>query len=73
MSIKNLLFAPGAKRFVERSLGTLKTGRLEMILPGGERIVREGEASGLHGVLEIKRWRTFANIVRRGDIGFAES
>ena len=73
MSLKSLLLSPVAKRFVERSLGTLKSGRLDMILPDGQRIVRVGEASGLHGVLEIKRWRTFANIVRRGDIGFAES
>jgi cyclopropane-fatty-acyl-phospholipid synthase len=73
VSIRNLLFASGAKRFVERSMGELKVGRLDMILPGGECIVRQGAQEGLHGVLEIKRWRTFTAILRRGDIGFAEA
>lgn len=54
-------------------MGTLKTGQLDMILPGGELIVRQGVESGLHGVLEIKRWGTFTAIMRRGDIGFAEA
>ena len=73
MSLRNILLSAGAKRFVDQSMGALKTGRLEIILPGGERLVREGEREGPHGTLDVKRWRTFAKILRRGDIGFAEA
>lgn len=73
MSLRNILLSAGAKRFVDQSMGALKTGCLEIILPGGERLVREGEREGPHGTLDVKRWRTFAKILRRGDIGFAEA
>jgi cyclopropane-fatty-acyl-phospholipid synthase len=73
MEKKRALLSRGVQRFLDRSIGTLKRGRLEMFLPNGELISNEGEQGEWHGVLEIKRWRTFNQLMRRGDIGFAEA
>lgn len=73
MGIKETLLAKGIRRFVDHSIGNFKRGRLEICLPNGEVILGEGEDTGYCGVLEIKRWRTFNQLIRRGDIGFAEA
>ena len=73
MGIKETLLAKGIRRFVDHSIGNFKRGRLEICLPSGEVILGEGEDTGYCGVLEIKRWRTFNQLIRRGDIGFAEA
>ena len=73
MAIKNNILSKGAQHFVEHSLGTLTRGDLKIILPDGDQIVRKGKQLGMHGVLEIKKWSTFSQLIRRGDIGFAEA
>ncbi len=73
MGIKDTLLSSAVQRFVGHAIGDLRRGRLEILLPNGERILRGDEDSDMCGVLEIKKWRTFNQLVRRGDIGFAEA
>ena len=40
---------------------------------GGNASLGEGSEPGQHAAMHVKRWRTFAKVMRRGDIGFAES
>lgn len=57
---------------IERALPALSAGRLTLILPNGETIVREGDVSGPEAELVVKRWPALARILANGDHGFAE-
>ena len=73
MSLTNRVFTPAARRFFNQYMGSVSWGRLDVHLPGGECLTREGSEPGQHAAMHVKRWRTFAKVMRRGDIGFAES
>ncbi|GAB0113999.1 class I SAM-dependent methyltransferase [Acidisoma sp. C75] len=69
-------FAPAAwiGRFVlARLLRRLALGRLVIRLPEGGELVGEGAAPGPEATLLLHRWRPLVALLRRGDIGFAES
>lgn len=73
MSLTDRLFTPAARRFFDGYMGQIQRGSLEVLLPGGERLLREGARHGASGTMVVKRWRTFSKVLRRGDIGFAEA
>lgn len=72
MTLRNQMLSRAARRFFDGYMGQVEKGCLEIILPGGERLLREGQQPGAKGTMEVKRWRTFSKVMRRGDIGFAE-
>ena len=55
-----------------RSLDNLDTGRLHITTPDGKVRVFEGHQSGEAAKVEVRDWRVIPNMLRRGDIGFAE-
>jgi cyclopropane-fatty-acyl-phospholipid synthase len=66
--------APAAARAVLRQLGALRIGHLSMQLPDGAQ-VRFGDdaAAPQHATIRLADWHVFGAMLRRGDIGFAES
>ncbi|MGA8051325.1 MAG: cyclopropane-fatty-acyl-phospholipid synthase family protein [Burkholderiales bacterium] len=61
---------PFSARAVLGVLDRLSYGRLRVLLPNGARL--DFGPGGPEAVLEVRDWRSFGRIVRRGDIGFAE-
>ena len=65
---------PGAAaRTVLRLLQLLRHGHLQLHLPNGERLAFGDSASPMQAVLQVHQWRVFSQVLRSGDIGFAES
>jgi cyclopropane-fatty-acyl-phospholipid synthase len=59
-------------RLVDRALPELQAGRLLLVLPNGDAIVRRGEAAGPEATLTIHRWRGLRRILLDGEHGFAD-
>ena len=55
-----------------RRLDHLDTGSLELTTPDGKTRTFEGKKPGENASLEIKNWNVISNMMRKGDIGFAE-
>ncbi len=55
-----------------RRLDHLDTGTLELTTPDGKTRVFEGKNPGESANIELRDWRVVSNMVRKGDIGFAE-
>lgn len=69
-------FAPAAwagRLVLSRLLTRLLAGRLVIRLPGGGEVAGEGANPGPEAVLVLHSWRPLVALLRRGDIGFAES
>lgn len=64
---------PRAARLFLAVLARLKHGRLDLIAPDGRVRVFEGAVPGPHATLRLNDWRVCADVLRAGDIGFAES
>ena len=47
-------------------------GELEVVLPGGRRLLINGPQPGPKGVLEVKDYRFMRRVIGSGAIGFAE-
>lgn len=62
----------GARLFL-RLLQRISVGALSLTDPAGEVTVFGHAAHGLHAQLTIRDWRAAHAILRRGDIGFADS
>jgi cyclopropane-fatty-acyl-phospholipid synthase len=65
--------APAAARFLFNRLSQLRCGSLELVCPGGARLAFPGLAPGPHASLELGDWDVCGEMLRRGDIGCAET
>lgn len=55
-----------------RRLDKIESGTLRLLTPDGKERVIEGKKPGKKAHIEIRDWRVVSNMVRKGDIGFAE-
>lgn len=55
-----------------KRLDHLDTGTLKLTTPDGKTRVFEGRNPGESAAIELRDWRVVSNMVRKGDIGFAE-
>ncbi|MBM3543538.1 MAG: class I SAM-dependent methyltransferase [Alphaproteobacteria bacterium] len=56
-----------------RLLGRLEQGTLAIELPSGATVEFRGADCGLESRLTLYRWRALGRLMRKGDLGFAES
>jgi cyclopropane-fatty-acyl-phospholipid synthase len=63
---------PFAARTIERLLQKLSAGYLTLYFPNGERRVFGKPQDPLQAEIRFHRWSAFKDILRHGDIGFAE-
>ena len=64
---------PRAGRVLFSLLSRLQYGRIELTTPEGDRFVFNGEVPGAEVSLRINDWAVCADILKAGDIGFAEA
>ena len=62
-----------ARRLLTRLLRGVCCGSLAIELPNGQRVEACGAAPGPHAGVVLRRWRTLARLVLRGDIGLAQA
>ena len=55
-----------------KSLDRLDSGTLRLVTPDGKTRVFEGKNPGESASIELRDWRVLSNMLRKGDIGFAE-
>jgi len=55
-----------------RSLDRMEEGKLEIVTPEGQTRIFEGQQKGETARIELRDWRVVSNMMRKGDIGFAE-
>ena len=53
-------------------LDSIQAGTLTLTTPDGKTRVFEGKTAGNHANIALHDWRVISNIIRKGDIGFAE-
>jgi cyclopropane-fatty-acyl-phospholipid synthase len=61
-----------ALRLVERVVPQLFAGRLQVVLPGGARIERQGRMPGPEATLVVRRWRALWRMLYQGEKGFSD-
>jgi cyclopropane-fatty-acyl-phospholipid synthase len=59
-------------RLIGRAVPALQSGRLRLVLPNGEAIIRHGEQPGPDATLSVQRWRAVWRIFVDADNGFAD-
>lgn len=64
---------PRAGRMLLTLLSLLRYGRIEFIAPDGQRFLFQGDISGPNACLKIHDWSVCADVLKSGDIGFAEA
>jgi len=55
-----------------KRLDNLESGSLKIITPDGKERQFEGLKSGESATLELHDWDVITNMIRKGDIGFAD-
>lgn len=60
-----------AQQFFKR-LDSIESGRLTLTTPDGKTRTFEGKSPGEEAHLEMHDWDVFSNMIRKGDVGFAE-
>jgi cyclopropane-fatty-acyl-phospholipid synthase len=55
-----------------KKLDTIESGRLTVVTPDGQTRTFSGKKDGENAKIELKDWRVVPNMIRKGDIGFAE-
>ena len=55
-----------------QKLDTIESGQLTVITPDGAERTFEGKIAGEKAKLELHDWRVVSNMIRKGDVGFAE-
>ncbi len=63
---------PFAARMLFNMLSGLRCGSLDLVCPDRRRLAFRGPAPGPHAYLELHDWAVCGEVLRRGDIGFAE-
>lgn len=66
------MIAQHASDHLFRRLDHLDTGTLKLTTPDGKTHVFEGKNPGDSASIELRDWRVVSNMMRKGDIGFAE-
>lgn len=64
-----------ARRILEKllkALDRLDSGTLQLVTPDGQVRVFEGKNPGESASIELRDWRVLPNMLRKGNIGFAE-
>ena len=64
---------PQPARVLFSILSRLRYGRLEIVAPGGQSFSFPGALPGPDATLKLQDWEVCGEILRRGDIGFAET
>ncbi len=64
---------PRAGRVLLSLLSRLRHGRLEFVTPEGKCLVFEGDVTGRDATLRVRDWSVCADVLKSGDIGFAEA
>ncbi|UCH47957.1 MAG: class I SAM-dependent methyltransferase [Betaproteobacteria bacterium] len=64
---------PRAARVLLSLLSRLRHGRLEFVTPDGNRFMFEGDIVGQDATLHVRDWSVCADVLKSGDIGFAEA
>ena len=64
---------PRAARVFLALLRRLARGRLDLVTPEGALLAFESGAEGPQAVIRLGDWRVLTEVMRRGDIGFAEA
>ncbi|MDM0011283.1 cyclopropane-fatty-acyl-phospholipid synthase family protein [Variovorax sp. J22P168] len=67
------LGAPTLHRLLARLLGNVARGALSVQLPDGTRLEGRGAVDGPQAAMTLHRWRPLARLLRKGDLGLAES
>jgi len=57
---------------VFKSLDSLQYGTLKVTTPDGKTRIFQGHRPGDSAHIELREWDVFTNMIRRGDIGFAD-
>jgi cyclopropane-fatty-acyl-phospholipid synthase len=55
-----------------RRLDTIDSGQITVVTPDGKTRVFAGRKPGEKAKIELKDWRVIPNMIRKGDVGFAE-
>ena len=64
---------PRAARVLLAVLARVQHGRLELVTPDGQRLCFQGARPGPQAEFELCDWSVCSDILRSGDIGFAEA
>jgi cyclopropane-fatty-acyl-phospholipid synthase len=64
---------PRSARLLFLMLSRIDTGRLEVVVPGGRSFQFQGHIPGRNAVLNLLDWKACGEILRSGDIGFAQA
>lgn len=64
---------PSGARMLMRALARLRSGQLSLTCPDGQSLSFAGERSGPHADIELADWGVCDEVIRAGDIGFAEA
>jgi cyclopropane-fatty-acyl-phospholipid synthase len=64
---------PASGRVLLSLLGRLRHGRLKLVAPGGQVFSFAGESPGPKATIQLRDWRVLDDVMRTGDIGFAEA
>ncbi len=67
------LAVPRSSRVLLSLLARLQHGTLRLVSPGGQIFSFPGELPGPDAELRLSDWGVFAEVIRSGDIGFAEA
>ena len=66
------MFAEKISDQVFKRLDAIKSGRLHLTTPDGKTRTFEGRTPGEDAHIELRDWGVIPNMIRKGDIGFAE-
>ncbi len=66
------MFAKMASNQLFNALDNLESGTLELVTPDGKTRVFGGKKPGEKAKIELRDWRVVSNMMKKGDIGFAE-
>ena len=64
---------PASGRVLLSLLGRLHHGRLHLLAPGGQAFSFVGELPGPEATIQLADWQLCEDVMRTGDIGFAEA
>lgn len=64
---------PRAGRVLFSLLRRIRHGHIDVVTPGGQLYAFEGTSNGPHAQLQLFDWGVCADILKSGDIGFAEA
>ncbi len=62
-----------SRSFLRKLMARLVRGRLTVVTPEGERLVRQTGEAGPDAVIVLLRWRALRRLLLEGDIGFAKA